>query len=89
MIQDVQINYPIKHPCNFAEVLTALETIDLLPNQRRDMISAIKRLCAMAGRTPCKLNVEVADSVGVDADIRLGTNVKYPSRFNGRIDMPS
>lgn len=46
---------------NMADILTAIEMMDLSPNKRRDMSSAINRLCWMAGHAPCDMTVEVAE----------------------------
>lgn len=45
-------------PRTLIDVLVIVEAADLLPTRKRDMVSAIKRVCTMAGVTPTTVNAE-------------------------------
>ena len=54
------MNTNAKKTSTLADVLAAVQTSDLSPTRRRDMVSAISRTCEMAGKMPAAVAAEPA-----------------------------
>ncbi len=58
------------HPGTVEEVLRIVQNADLPATRRRDLVSAINRICTMAGHHPSTLRAEASTLRAAVADIK-------------------
>ncbi len=73
------INHPIR---TAADVIVMLESAQMPPSRRRDLISGLSRICAMLGCRPADLKLDFADLRGRIAAIRPAAHGISPKTFS-------